>query len=247
MMVGNNETHYAWQDEGLTTYVENLSLKDQFPDAEPFAETMRDYLRIAGADFERPSMREADLYGAGPQYGVATYAKPGMLFRALAAVIGERTLHNALRVYASRWLLKHPSPWDLFHTIEDVAGRKLDWFWTPWFYDTAVLDQAIVAVEVRPVTGAAGGEHVTIMVEDQGDAPMPVPIMLTTIGGDTTRIELPVQPWLDGKVRQMVTVELAAPVQRIEIDPERHFPDVERADNIWVRERSDLRGSLGGR
>lgn len=236
MMVGNNETHHAWQDEGLATYSENLSVADRFPDAQPFLDSMRDYLRIAGSDSERPILREADLFGTGPQYGVATYSKPATLFRALAAVIGERTLHNALRVYASRWMLRHPAPWDLFHTIEDVAGRRLDWFWAPWFQDTAVLDQAIATVDVRP--DATGGEHVTILIEDLGDAPMPVDLLVTTSAGDSTRLELPVQPWLEGKVRQLATVEVRGRVARVEIDPLRRLPDVERANNIWVRERN---------
>jgi hypothetical protein len=235
MMVGSNETHYAWQDEGLTTYVENLAVKDLFPRADPFGETMRAYLSIADTDHERPIIREADLYGPGQQYGIATYTKPGTLFRALSAVIGERTLHAALRVYANRWLLKHPSPYDLFNTIEDVAGRKLDWFWYPWFYETAVLDQAIASVDIEVMAG--GGERVAVTIEDQGDAPMPVLLAFTTASGAVHHLELPVEPWLEGRVRQLGSIELPERVQRIEIDPERFFPDIDRNDNVWLRQR----------
>ncbi|MGH7505920.1 MAG: M1 family metallopeptidase, partial [Longimicrobiales bacterium] len=48
MTVGSNETRYAWQDEGLTTYVEDLSVRDFFPRADdPALATMDSYLRIA--------------------------------------------------------------------------------------------------------------------------------------------------------------------------------------------------------
>lgn len=235
MMVGSNETDYAWQDEGLTTYVENLSVASFFPDSDPFAASLRSYLAIAGTDAERPIMREADLFGPGSQYGVAAYQKPGALFHALAAIVGDRQLHAALRVYADRWMLKHPSPWDLFHTIEDVVGRDLDWFWHPWFFETATLDHAIVAVDVRP---SGTGERVMVIVEDQGDAPMPVPLVITTGGGETRRVDLPVEPWLEGRVRQLATIELTTPVTRIEIDADHRFPDVDRTDNVWERRAS---------
>ncbi|MGH7573857.1 MAG: M1 family metallopeptidase [Longimicrobiales bacterium] len=233
MMVGSNETDYAWQDEGLTSWTENHAVTEFLPDADAFAATADAYLDIAGSDAERPIMREADLYGPGGQYVIATYRKPAALLRALAAVIGEQTLDVALRVYADRWLLRHPTPFDLFNTIEDVAGRDLDWFWHPWFYETAVLDQAIAAVDVRPTP--AGRERVMILVADQGDAPMPAPIMVTTMTGATHELELPVEPWLEGRANQLAIIELTEPVQRIEIDPARAFPDVDRSNNVWER------------
>jgi hypothetical protein len=232
MLVGSNETRYAWQDEGLTTYVEDLSVNDFFDDFDPAPDTRASYLAIAGTDAERPIMTQPDLFGIGPQYGVAAYTKPGTLFRTLAAVVGEERLHAALRVYATRWLRKHPAPWDLFHTIEDVAGRDLDWFWMPWFFDTAVLDQAVIAVDVSVLPN---GERVVITVEDQGDAPLPVPITITLATGETRTVTLPVEPWLEGRIRQQTIIELPSAVQKVEIDAEQRYPDVDRADNVWVR------------
>ncbi|MGH7505790.1 MAG: M1 family aminopeptidase, partial [Longimicrobiales bacterium] len=233
MAVGSNETRYAWQDEGLTTYVEDLAVRDFFPRADdPALATMDSYLRIAGTDQEQPIMTRPDLFGIGPQYGVAAYTKPGTLFRALATVLGEDRLEAALRVYARRWQNKHPSPWDLFSTIEDVAGRDLDWFWTPWFFETATLDQAIIAVDVAP---DSTGDRVIITVEDQGEAPMPVPITVTLENGETRTTTLPVEPWLEGRIRQQATITVPGAVQKVEIDAERRFPDVDRQDNAWVR------------
>jgi hypothetical protein len=232
MMVGSNESEHGWMDEGLATFTEDLSVAERFPQAEPRTATLDRYLSIAGRDQERPVMREGDLYGIGPQYGIATYHKPATLFRALEAVIGERTVHRALAVYARRWMLKHPTPWDLFHTIGDVAGRDLDWFWRPWFHETATLDQAIERVIT---TTTETGETVTIVIEDQGEAPMPVPLRLTLADGSVRDETLPVEPWLDGRVRQMLRLVLPSPVRRVEIDPLRLLPDVDRSDNVWNR------------
>src|SRR5690606_24075653 len=149
---------------------------------------------LAGSDNEKPIMTQPDLFGVGAQYVVGAYTKPGTLFRALAGIIGPDRLESALRVYARRWQNKHPAPWDLFNTIEDVAGRDLDWFWTPWFFEPATLDQAIVAVDVEP---DSTGERIAITVEDQGEVPMPVQLRLTLANGDTQHITLPVEPWLE--------------------------------------------------
>jgi hypothetical protein len=232
MMVGSNETDHMWQDEGLVVYMQDLSVADHFPGADPFAATQQAYLAIAGSDIERPIMREGDLYGIGPQYVVAAYHKPGTLWRALGRVIGEQTLHDALREYTRRWLFRHPAPFDLFHTIESVAGERLDWFWHPWFYETAVLDQAIRSVAIEQT---AAGERVTVVVEDLGDVPMPVELELVLRDGTRERALLPVEPWLDGRRRQWRSFNVAAPVERIEIDPDGVFPDVDRANNVWIR------------
>jgi hypothetical protein len=230
MMVGSNESLYAWQDEGLASYVEDMSSGEFFDGSTPALATQDSYLRIGGTDTERPIMTEPDLFGIGPQYGVAAYTKPASLLRALGAVIGEETLHRGLREYTMRWLLRHPSPWDFFNVIEDVHGADLDWFWSPWFYGTAALDHAIASVSMD-----SAGARATIVVEDRGDAPLPVLLVVTLADGSVRELRMPVEPWLAGAREQSVTIDVSAPVTRVEIDPLRYLPDVERASNVWAR------------
>jgi hypothetical protein len=227
MMVGSNESRYAWQDEGLVTYVEDLSVAEYFPASTPALATQAAYLRIAGSDLEKPIMTAPDLFGVGPQYGVAAYTKPGTMLRALGVVIGDDNVHRALQLYAERWLLRHPTPYDFFATVESVAGRDLDWFWHPWFFGTATLDQAVA--EVRTGDGRA-----EIVIEDLGDAPMPVPLRITFGDGSVIERELPVEPWLAGRTRQALTIDAPGGVARVEIDPGLQMPDVERANNTWI-------------
>jgi hypothetical protein len=129
-----------------------------------------------------------------------------------------------------RWLLRHPSPWDLFNVIEDVHGADLDWFWSPWFYGTAALDHAIASVSMD-----SAGARATIVVEDRGDAPLPVLLVVTLADGSVRELRMPVEPWLAGAREQSVTIDVSAPVTRVEIDPRRYLPDVERASTVWAR------------
>jgi len=232
MLVGSKESEFAWQDEGLATYGENLALADFFRDPAPFADELAQYRSVAGTEAEKPVMREADLYGPGPAFVVASYAKPALLLRALGAVVGEDTLRAALREYARRWRFRHPMALDFFHTVESVAGRDLDWFWHPWWYETATLDQAIVDVAVEP---AGAGERVAVVVEDQGEAPMPVRLAITLAGGETRRVVVPVDVWLRGARRHREVLEVPGRVERVAIDPEERFPDADPRDNVWRR------------
>lgn len=232
MMVGNKEPSFAWQDEGLGTYIENQAVAAYFNETDVYGAELQNYLAIAGTDDELPLMRHADLYGIYPVFVVAAYSKPAVLLHALAGIIGEETLNRALRTYAERWLLKHPYPLDFFNTVEDVAGRDLDWFWHPWWYETAYLDQAIMDVAIE---AAGGGERATITIEDQGTAPMPVHIVVTNDAGETRRVEVPVDVWLAGARYHAVAIEVPGRIARIEIDPEQRFPDVDRNDNVWSR------------
>ena len=48
------------------------------------------------------------------------------------------------------------------------------------------------------------------------------------------RREIPVDEWLRGGVTASVTVDASSPVTKVEIDPERDFPDIDRSDNVWT-------------
>jgi aminopeptidase N len=232
MMVGNNETSFAWQDEGRATYTEELAAQDFFPGTNPFAVAMNQYLQIAGSDYERPMMREANLYPTYASFGIASYFKPAVLLRALGGIIGDDVLDDALREYTERWLLKHPYPQDFFHTVESVAGRNLDWFWTPWWYGTGVFDQGIAEVAVEPTSS---GERVAVTVVDRGDQPLPTRIAITLADGEVRWAEIPIEEWLTGARTLIATLEVPGQVVRVELDPDRIFPDVDRQDNVWQR------------
>ena len=49
-------------------------------------------------------------------------------------------------IIANRWKFKHPSPADLFRTMEDASGVDLDWFWRGWFYTDDHVDMSIASV-----------------------------------------------------------------------------------------------------
>ena len=76
--------------------------------------------------------------------GSAAYYKPVLMLTSLRnAVLGPERFDAAFREYISRWAFKHPTPWDFFHTMENVAGEDLGWFWRSWVFNTWKLDQTV--------------------------------------------------------------------------------------------------------
>ena len=224
MMVANNERRYAWMDEGTTTFNENQAKKDFYPGFDWDLPEQESYIDVALAELEGPLMTYSDYHVPGPAYGVASYDKPATILAALRAMLGEDVFMRAYHAYFDRWAFKHPYPWDFFRTFEDVSGRDLDWFWRSWYYETWLLDQAIAEVRVE-------GERSTVVVEDRGRVPMPVPLSIRCRNGETIERTLPVDPWLAGQRRTSVEIECA--IDGVVIDAARDYPDVDRTNNAW--------------
>ena len=229
MVIGSDEARYAWMDEGINSYHEDRAHADFFPGSNPAEGTRETYLTVAGHDAEVPLMRHTDLvtpYGART---IAAYTKPAVVLNALRNAVGASTFDRAMREYAAAWSYKHPQPWDFFDTFERVAGRDLDWFWYPWFFETGVLDQSIESV--RPVSGG-----VEVVIRDRGENPMPAFVAVTSSTGVITEGEVPVEEWLRGAGTRttVVSVPTSGTVTRVEIDPRGLFPDANRANNVWT-------------
>jgi hypothetical protein len=226
MMVGSNEQAHAWQDEGLTSYNTAQGSREFFNRSDD-ASLFGGYLFLARAGGEVELMRHGEQYPANsPAYGVASYAKMASIL-GCCRMLGEETFNRAYREYGRRWIDRHPTPYDLWNTFNDVSGRDLWWFWRTWFYETWTLDQG------PPVKPA--GSALEIVVEDRGLAPMPARVVVTRANGTVERLEVPVDVWLSGARRHTLRVANGATVTNVEIDPEQLFADVDRDNQRWSK------------
>jgi Peptidase family M1 domain len=228
MIVGSDEKRYAWMDEGLTQFDQSQSMADFFKGFDDEARNRKNYLDFAETESEVELMHHGDRYPNYPSYGVASYYKPATIMVALRGVLGADTFHKAFQEYIRRWAYKHPSPYDLFNTFENVSGRDLSWFWRSWFFETWKLDQAIDTVTTT-------GDSVGIVVSNEGKIPMPLYLAVTRIDGRVERDTLPVDVWLNGEKHQSIRIAREPAIRNIEIDPEKEFPDIDRGNQVWPR------------
>ena len=229
MIVGTNEKRHAWMDEGATSFLENQTEPDYWPGLiDQDQADMESYLNVTRAELEQSMMRHHDYYEPGPGGGTASYAKSASMLVTLRSLLGEEVFMEGYQSFIREWAYKHPSPWDFFNTFERVSGQDLDWFWYAFYYETWALDQA-----VESVTANADGST-AIVIRDQGFAPMPVRLRVTTDQEGVLHREVPVSHWFTGALTADVRIPASAGrVTRVEIDPDRGFPDLDRTNNVW--------------
>lgn len=226
MIVGQDEKEYTWMDEGLTSFNQSNGIRDFDDNPDVWKPDRQSYYGIAGTGYEVESMRHGDEYPFGTDArNIASYSKPAVMLHALQGLLGDDPFYEAYREYARRWAYKHPTPYDLFNTFEDVTEQDLDWFWRPAFYETWTLDQGVASVD-------SNDDGVNVTIHDFGLTPMPAPVKVTyTDGREETRM-VDVGVWLAGN-REATLVFPAGDVTKVEIDPGEFLPDVDRSNNVW--------------
>ncbi len=232
MQVGSNETRHAWMDEGLTQFNTAQVMRKLY--GEPRSggrpndteEGQRSsYIRTARRGFDASLMTWSDLFPLN-LYFISNYNKTSAVLAALRGVLGDSTFHRALVDYGQHWTGRHPQPADFFNTFDNIAARDLSWFWISWFYQAWPLDQAIGSV-------TEAGDSVVIRIEDRGLAIMPVNLTITRAGGVMQRVSLPVDVWLGGARTTTARLARLPAVEKVEIDAENAFPDLDRSNQVW--------------
>jgi len=236
MIVGSNERTHFWQDEGFNTFINTFSEGRRYPQkgdqmARALAERQQiEQLMARGFDLtiEMPADRIP-----GQLLGVQQYTKPSVGLQLLRQeILGPEAFDDAFRAYVRRWAFRHPTPADFFRTMEDVGGRRLDWFWREWFLENARFDQAVDSVQAS-MNGAT--QHVDVLYGNRERGVLPIRARFTFSDGSTQEFVYPAEVWAISQRRYVRTYDFAGKrVTRIELDPDRRLVDVNRANNVWT-------------
>ena len=229
MIVGSNERLYGWMDEGFNTFINNISTKE-FNNGEYHRGKINMHMAALSfaSDNLEPLITAPDNLkerNTGLQY----YKTAMFLSLLREYVLGAKRFDDAFKEYIERWAFKHPAPDDFFRTMEDVSGEDLGWFWRSWVLNSWKLDQAITDVKYideDPVNGAI------ITIKNMKEIPMPVTLEITTISDNKIRKTLPVDVWKKN-VEWSFVVESNEAYEKIVIDPDFDYPDVNANNNYW--------------
>lgn len=164
MIVNSDERQWTWMDEGLNTFVEYLTEElydNKFPSRRGPAHTIVDYMKMPKDQLEPIMTNSENII----QFGPNAYSKPATGLNILRETIMGRELFDyAFKTYAQRWAFKHPTPADLFRTMEDASAEDLDWFWRGWFYSIDPCDIAIDSVK-----GAKADVNAEVKIPQRGN------------------------------------------------------------------------------
>ncbi len=157
MIVNSDERQWTWMDEGLNTFLQGIAEREWDHDHPSPSGRPADIVSYMKGDKSNitPIMTQGDLI---KQFDSNAYAKPATGLNILRETIMGRELFDfAFKQYARRWMFKHPTPEDLFRTMEDASAVDLDWFWRGWFYGTDHVDislDKVTAMELASVNPA---------------------------------------------------------------------------------------------
>ncbi len=188
MVLGSNESLYAWMDEGFTTYAsaETMNhLRDKGlipgnPIVNPQASNYDGYIRFAASGYEEPLSIHADHFNTNSAYGVAAYTKGGVLLSQLKYIMGEPAFKRALLRYYDTWKFKHPNANDFIRVMEKESGLELDWYKEYFVYTTHTIDYAIDSLGTDQV-----------YLSRKGVMPMPVDVLVTYEDGNKELFSIP--------------------------------------------------------
>lgn len=229
MIVGSNERLFAWMDEGFNTFINELSTeafnKGEYYKKKNIAQMgsflMSDNLEpiMVGAD----NMKERNI-------GALAYYKPGMGMKILReSILGSEKFDKAFKMYINRWAFKHPTPWDFFHTMENVSGEELNWFWRGWFFNKWKIDQSVKDVKY---VGGDFKNGAQITVENLGQLPMPTTVQVKFKDGTAQIVKLPIEVW-KRNTEWTFKVDSNKEIDAVKLDPNSEIPDINVKNNTW--------------
>lgn len=218
MILGTNESLYAWMDEGFTEfatdYVEAF-YRDKFTrvqqkNNQPFLQrldslasllpaehhgTYQSYYYLVQSGLEEPLTTHADHFESNTAYSIAAYSKGSIFLEQLGYIIGADVRDKLLLKYYEQWRFKHPNSSDLVKLAQDVSGIQLDWYKEYWCNTTKTIDYAIDSLWEE------GGVS-KIRVKRIGKMPMPMDVQLTFKDGKTEMHTIPLNLMFGAKAAE---------------------------------------------
>jgi hypothetical protein len=236
MIVGSNERIHFWQDEGLNTFINTFSEARRYPEKGD---------QMARAGDERYQEQQAESAGVeiaiemqadrvpAELLGLNSYNKPSVGLQLLREeILGPDAFDDAFKAYIHRWAYKHPSPNDFFRTMEDVSGRRLDWFWREYWLNNYRFDQAIDTV----ATARHGDtEEVAVLYANHARGVLPIRVRFSFSDGSTLDLHYPAEVWSTNTTYYVRHYSFVGKqVAKIELDPDHRLIDINRSNNSWT-------------
>jgi hypothetical protein len=210
MMLGTNESMYAWMDEGFTSFAEDLVSKfyHKRPSIQEYTEALKanpenenlkklvaslpedhsgayaSYFALAKSGLEEPMATHADHYNTNFAYSTDAYSKGEVFMEQLGYIVGAPARGKILLEYYNKWRFKHPNANDFFRVAEQVSGLQLDWYRMYWINTTKTIDYGIDSLWEE-----AGFSK--IRLKRIGQLPMPIDLQLTFKDGSTEMHTIP--------------------------------------------------------
>ncbi|GAB4333938.1 MAG: M1 family metallopeptidase [Flammeovirgaceae bacterium] len=247
MVLGTNESLYAWMDEGFTEYATNKVTSELFgQQGDPQLESYPTYFNLAKSGKEEPLTTHADHFKSNYAYSMAAYGKGAVFLHQLSYIIGQENLDKTMLAYFDTWKFKHPNCLDFIRIAEKISGLELDWYIEYFVFTTKQIDYGI-----RNVISVDNNTYITF--EKIGDMIMPLDFRVEFVDGAMQDYYIPLallrgeKPQENKDIKREIlpdwrwviptyTVSLpysGAKIRRIIIDPTSRMADIDPSNNVF--------------
>ena len=254
-VLGFNESHYYWMDEGFTQYtseiitehLKSLHLLPGHPDPDPIAQFYSGYANLVSLGLEEPMSTHADHFDFNTTYSLAAYTKGAVFLQVLQYVIGRDAFDRGMLAFYQRWKFRHPDDVAFIRVMEDESGLELDWFREYMVNSIKTVDYAIDSI-------FADGDRTVIRLRRDGGFPMPLDLEVKRSDGRSQWFNVPLD-LMRGYKREIApdgramttapdwvwvapTYDLVVDtpldrIRQVEIDPSGRMADLDNSDNRW--------------
>lgn len=208
MLLGTDESRFAWMDEGFTEFATNMVeeyyryniVRKQHPANSPeitksdsiaasklplhHAANYTSYIALAKSRYEEPLTTHADHFNTNYAYGNAAYNKGAVFLEQLGYIIGAKARDQVLLKYYNQWAFRHPDADDFIRVAEKHSNIELDWYKMYWVNTTKTIDYGIDSLYQH-------GNGTRIRLRRIGEMPMPIDLKLTFRDGSVENHYIP--------------------------------------------------------
>ena len=256
MLLGTNESLYAWMDEGFTSWassevMNHLRKKGLIPgnvSEDPHLNSYGGYINFSKSGMDEPLSTHSDHFKTNSAYGVAAYVKGHIFLSQLEYVIGEKAFRSGMKRYFHTWKFKHPNVNDFIRVMEKESGLELDWYKEYFVFSTHLPEYGISGVKASD-----NGKTTIIELSRNGLMPMPVDVKVTDADGNAYYYTIPLRIMRGHKALENndikmelledwpwthPTYEMECPLPKdkihsIIIDPSNRLVDLSRDNNVY--------------
>jgi len=239
-ILGSNERVHGWMDEGLNTLNEMRYVQTKYPDNTRFSDMVAGgrfhlgdldhhdsgdimYRSLASFGLDQPLETHSDDFSSF-NYGAIMYQKTGVIFFYLMDYLGAEKFDAAMSAYYQQWKFKHPQPADLQKTLETQTGKDLNWLFKDLIQTTKHIDYKVKTVQI-----AKTGTVVKLANKGQVNGPIEVNIYVQDQKVETV--------WAEPGQKSVLVQTPFASISKVEIDRFNDIPELNRQNNLWVKDQ----------
>lgn len=227
----SNERLFAWMDEGMIKLMGEKFAELYGNKRENFERlnTTQMYTGYAGTIYDVPLLTASSSIDSRFNFH-HSYAKAVAANLYLLEMLEEKGIEKPFEKYFEQWARKHPTPWDFFNTMNEIAGEDLSWYWDAWYMEFGYPDLTVETVGYNDNSG-----NTVIAVNNKGGLPVPVVAEVVIKDGDTEIIKRSAAIWKENP--QHIELKIPGNIHIVKVSiGDGHVVDVNPVDNIWTED-----------